>query len=148
MNWRRIRRFGFMLFAWNGLVAVHFALRLLGYRRLVRLLARLSPAPVRDAYQPRARRAARLIERVTAWRIKPPGRCLTRSILLWWSLRWMGIASLIRNGVRRNAGGDLEFHAWVEQGGIVVNDSPDHIAGFEPLWPALSPESFIQHESR
>jgi hypothetical protein len=53
------------------------------------------------------------------WTVK----CLTRSLVLHWLLRRRGIASDLRIGVA--GGGEFRAHAWVECGGVPVNDRPD-----------------------
>ena len=59
-----------------------------------------------------------------AVRIVGENQCLTRSLALQWVLRSNGVASQLRIGVRR-VGSALEAHAWVERGGVPVNDSAD-----------------------
>lgn len=56
--------------------------------------------------------------------------CLQRSLVLWWFLLRRGMASEIRIGVRRRPGApsgtrELDFHAWVEYQGVVLNDRAD-----------------------
>ena len=66
-----------------------------------------------------------------------PRTCLTRSLLLGWQLRRRGVASDLRIGVRLNQG-VLDAHAWVECGGVPVNDQPDvgtQFASFGDLVP-------------
>jgi hypothetical protein len=66
-----------------------------------------------------------------------PRTCLTRSLLLGWLLRRRGVASDLRIGVRLNQG-VLDAHAWVECGGVPVNDQPDvgtQFASFGDLVP-------------
>ena len=66
-----------------------------------------------------------------------PRTCLTRSLLLGWLLRRRGVASDLRIGVRLNQG-VLDAHAWVEYGGVPVNDQPDvgtQFASFGDLVP-------------
>lgn len=61
--------------------------------------------------------------------------CLARSLVLWWLLQRRGIDSEIRIGVRRSRqGAGMEFHAWVEHRGAVINDAADireHFATFD-----------------
>lgn len=54
-----------------------------------------------------------------------PANCLQRSVTLWWFLRRRGIVADIRIGVRRASDGALDFHAWVEHHGEVINDRRD-----------------------
>lgn len=67
-----------------------------------------------------------------------PATCLTRSLLLGWLLRRRGVPSDLRIGVRL-AKGVLDAHAWVECGGVPVNDSLDvgsQFAAFSDLVPS------------
>lgn len=61
--------------------------------------------------------------------------CLSRSIALQGILSRRGIDSTLCLGVRR---GDqaVEAHAWLEQAGVVVNDSAANIADYSRLAPA------------
>lgn len=137
-----------MLLAWSGLFAVRIGLMLMGYRLLIQALARLSPTPRRKRYAPRARAAALLIEQVRSWYPKPPASCLHRSIVLWWSLRFIGIDSVIRTGIRRGENGELDLHAWVEQGGVIINDRADTVARYTSLWPVLSSDIIARYKLR
>ena len=47
--------------------------------------------------------------------------CLHRSLALWWLLRRRGFDSSLRLGMRRHDG-RFEAHAWVEHGGVILND--------------------------
>jgi hypothetical protein len=50
--------------------------------------------------------------------------CLQRSLVLWWLLRRLGIQSSLHFGTRKEAG-QFEAHAWIEFGGVVLNDSDE-----------------------
>jgi hypothetical protein len=50
--------------------------------------------------------------------------CLRQSLVLWYLLRCQGIASELHIGVRRD-GGEFQAHAWVESGGLTLNDGED-----------------------
>lgn len=66
-----------------------------------------------------------------------PRTCLTRSLLLGWLLRRLGVESQLRIGVRLTQG-VLDAHAWVEYEGVPVNDRPDvsvHFTSFGDLAP-------------
>ena len=58
-----------------------------------------------------------------------PAACLTRSLLLGWLLRRRGVSSELRIGVRMIER-TLDAHAWVECGGLPVNDRPDAVSQF------------------
>ncbi len=116
------------------LPAVAFGLRAFGLRRVSAFLSRHTPIlpASRPADSERPRALGRLVNGA-AHRL--PGRpaCLSRSVTLWWLLRRRGIDSAIRIGVR-TAEGRFEAHAWVELGGVVLNDSQDvgeRFAAFE-----------------
>jgi hypothetical protein len=54
------------------------------------------------------------------------GECLHRSLAAWWLLRRAGYDPVLQLGVRPN-GERMDFHAWLEIDGVVVNDRP-HVA--------------------
>lgn len=115
--------------------AIRIALRLLGYKRCRDWLDRLSRVPgavnrvSADAGQ--AARVARFVR--AAARHGPSGRnCLVDALTLWWLLRLQGIAGDIRIGVRKDAGA-LDAHAWVECGGLVLDEPADLSRPFAPL---------------
>jgi hypothetical protein len=61
--------------------------------------------------------------------------CLPRSLALRNMLRNRGVAASVRIGVRagdRPGGPRLDGHAWVEVGGKVVGDDPQHVARYAP----------------
>ena len=65
-----------------------------------------------------------------------PANCLQRSLALWWLLHRQGIQSELRFGTRK-AEGRFEAHAWVEVGGVVVNDSDDVRLRYSPFDRAI-----------
>jgi hypothetical protein len=50
--------------------------------------------------------------------------CLQRSVVLWRVLRRRELEAELRIGVRKEAAGGRQFHAWVEHDGEVLNDVP------------------------
>lgn len=58
--------------------------------------------------------------------------CLTRSLVLHWILARRGIGAELKVGVR-NEGGGLHAHAWLECGGVPVNDTVHGVQGFVRL---------------
>jgi hypothetical protein len=87
-----------------------------------------------------AARTARMVGAAVRYSFVRPA-CLEKSLVLWWLLRRQGIASSVRVGTRKNAGG-LEAHAWVEYCGSALNeiDRPhEHYAAFD-AFPELSPK--------
>ena len=91
-----------------------------------------------------ARRTAWVID-VAAKRGLWRANCLQRSVTLWWFLGRRGITSELRIGVRRRRSEDasgrsgLDFHAWVERDGTVLNDAPDIRERFATFDRAVAP---------
>jgi Transglutaminase-like superfamily len=105
------------------------ALRIVGFNRFQRALARLAGATANPAARNEtadlmhARALARMVEaaaRCGAYRAK----CLTRSLTLCYLLRRRGIDGDLRIGVRKERD-RLHAHAWVELRGVVLNDGAD-----------------------
>ena len=124
------------------------ALRRWGLRRVQERLSRRPLCPHRAPRDPTRRHEA--AQRV-AWCVKTaaaygpwPANCLQRSLVLWWFLRRRGIEGDMRIGVRRDREtGMLDFHAWVEHDGVVINDRGDvrdRYATFDrPIAPRQAP---------
>ncbi|MES2937369.1 MAG: lasso peptide biosynthesis B2 protein [Pseudomonadota bacterium] len=101
--------------------------------------APLHTAPQTPPPETRARALGELVN-LAARRGPFPASCLTRSLVLQWLLRRHGIAAQLRIGVRRLQG-PLDAHAWVEYGGVPVNDRADvanDYAVFGQLPPAAA----------
>jgi Transglutaminase-like superfamily len=122
-----------------ALPAVRAGLRLFGYRRCHRWMARrpLPPALSRDEALVTALREA--VDRV-ARRLPGESSCLHRSLCLWWLLRRRGIATDLRIGVRKQLDGGLEGHAWVERDGCPVNDDANVGERYAPFEGTALPE--------
>jgi hypothetical protein len=121
-----------LVLAWSLLPGVWLALRVWGLPRLQAWLTR-GPLPARPVAMPLAEvaalgRAVNIAARLTPF----PVTCLTRSLLLGWLLRRHGVASALRIGVQLK-GGVFSAHAWVECGGVPVNDRADVAADFPPF---------------
>ncbi len=106
---------------------------------LLALPSRLLVGAVRRAMGPAASAAAappvdRLaaISGALARRWPTNALCLQRSLALLWLLRRRGIGAELKIGVRRTDG-QLQAHAWVEVGGVAVNDDASHHGGFVVL---------------
>lgn len=111
------------------------ALRFFGFRRVYRWMERRVPswseptAGSGNAVQlmvAGVRRAAQPL---------PYATCLPQSLTLWWLLRRRGVQSQLRLGVRKEGEG-LKAHAWVEVGGVALNDRDDvrhRYAAFEVI---------------
>ncbi len=128
---RSDRRLLARAFVW--LAAIDIALRVAGFRRIVRRQQRAALSE--DSASPealgRAQRYAHWLE-VASRRHVVRARCLHRSLVLH---RWLcrdGLPHELRIGVRKE-GGVLHAHAWVEIGGHAVNELPSALAGFVPL---------------
>ncbi len=109
-------------------------LRLLGYRRTVRVGERFSrrrPVPVDAAA--RADTTARIMWKVNE-RLHLPSTCLSRCLALWYLLRLQGVPTAIHLGVRAD-GAPLDAHAWVEHDGRVLTDDDDVATRYAVLRP-------------
>jgi hypothetical protein len=65
--------------------------------------------------------------------------CLEQSLALWWLLGRQGIASSVRIGTRKTDQ-KFEAHAWVECGGVALNEPEDahkNYAAFDEAFPIL-----------
>jgi len=134
-RWRRYwslseQERGLLLRAFALLPLTAMALRLVGFRRWRAALSRLAPTEpspaekeAQDSHE-RAALTARMVRAASREGLRK-GNCLEQSLVLWWLLRRQGLAAELRIGVRKQAA-RFEAHAWVEHGGIVLNDS-DHV---------------------
>jgi hypothetical protein len=91
-----------------------------------------------------SRRLAWLVEaaaRHGPWR----ANCLQRSVTLWWFLLRRGLKSDLRIGVRRQpespSGSQLDFHAWIEFRGVVLNDAHDVQSRFATFDRPVAPRN-------
>lgn len=75
--------------------------------------------------------AMKRVRRYTPW----TGRCLARSLALWWLLRRRGIVAYLQLGVRTRQG-HLDAHAWVTHEGRVLADSESVWTEFPGQFPA------------
>jgi hypothetical protein len=119
------------------------AFRGLGFRRWQATLERWSPCPAAVAGSPAPAEAGRACR--TAWLVQVAARsfagrdsCLSQSLVLWWLLRYRGLGSKLRVGVRK-CGEQLQAHAWVEYRGLVLNDRGDEGSPFVSFNRALAP---------
>jgi hypothetical protein len=111
------------LFVAGGLLMlIDLGLRLIGYRRLCRLLLASSPTPVSSRLAPAEAQAfGRLVNNAAL--MLPSITCLRRSLATWWLMRWGGLPAQVCIGVR--LGDNLASHSWVEHHGQVINDRPE-----------------------
>ena len=119
------------------------ALRIIGFRRLKTALATL--APLQETGLPRStdslmERAivTEKIVRVAAWHGFYRSNCLHQSLVLWWLLRWQGLASQLRFGVNKDEG-KFKAHAWIEILGTPLNESEDVYQRYAAFDFALEP---------
>jgi hypothetical protein len=111
--------------AWLLLPVVKLLLWLVGYQRTLCLLQSLGVQKgflvqsVADAAL-QAASLGRLVNIAACYSVLPVN-CLPRSLVLWWLLQRAGVASDLRIGVKKQAD-TLAGHAWVEHGGVPIND--------------------------
>jgi len=82
-------------------------------------------------------RTVRMVRAAADYGIGHP-TCLEQSLALWWLLGRQGIASSVRIGAHKAAGG-FAAHAWVECDDIAVNEGDElhaHYAVFDAAFPA------------
>lgn len=138
IRWRIGLAIGFF-----AILAIDIGLRLITYRQLCKYLLILSPQP--DLLRVDIKRAydfGRLINQAGIG--LPWATCLRRSLATWWLMRWSGIPSEIRIGVKLIPG-DNSSHSWVEHHGEVINDAAN-IADFYPVnfSDLLEPEKVVR----
>jgi len=120
-------------------------LRLQGFQAAKNLLQKPleNPAiPYFDSAKDSERSAltARMVRAAARHGIGNPS-CLEESLVLVHLLRKQGIASQLRIGVKKNIP-KFEAHAWVECGGVALNESEalhDHYAPFEAEFSSIPP---------
>jgi hypothetical protein len=125
---------GTLVEAFAGLVVTWLGLRLAGFRRWRRVLEWLVPAPpgsLTSCSVECARTVARM-ESAAARNLFFRPNCLERSLVLWWLLGRRGIAAELRIGARKDAQ-KLEAHAWVECGGVVIDEPEETHLHFVPF---------------
>jgi Transglutaminase-like superfamily len=136
-TWRGFRRMSgysrsVALEAAAGMAATYAGLRLAGFRRWKNALSWSVPridAPA-NLYDPtlieNARQIAHIQQAVSRHLIFH-ANCLEQSLVLRWLLGRRGIPGDLRIGARKRAE-RFEAHAWVELGGVVLNDpGEDHL---------------------
>jgi Transglutaminase-like superfamily len=86
----------------------------------------------REQTRANVRRAAQMV--AAACRQLPiRSRCLPRTIVLWSLLRRRGINADVRIGVRCDAQGKFQAHAWLEWNGEVINGAGDVARQYLPF---------------
>ena len=141
---RKLSRLGELSSA-EWLLLPQLVLLALGLRLLIRIvpLPRLTGALARGAQDHRLRRLPLHHRRCDPSRLavladlaarvaRPQGRCLTRSLLLFFLLKARDEAVELRVGITREAAA-LQGHAWIEKRGTVFADSPQLTGRFATL---------------
>lgn len=120
------------------LPAIALGLRVFGFRRIYRLIARASEPgssgwrSANTVSAAEAKRVASTLVQVNRRVFPFEARCLLESLALWWLLRRRRIDAELLLGVRTIVG-PFESHAWVEYEGQVLNDAANVREVFEPL---------------
>lgn len=112
------------------------ALRLVRLKNWQAVLARLSPLDAAEgcdaaAALDRARRTARLVS-IAASRGLVRGNCLQQSLTLWVLLRRQKLTCEIKFGARKDSG-RFNAHAWVELGGVAMDERRVAQRNFTPF---------------
>jgi hypothetical protein len=143
--WRRGKRTLQYAVLWPLCLMLKIGVHQLSYKRLSRLLVWASPTPPR-ATNPQALTRARTYGHAVnraAKRAPFHVTCLQRSLLLWWLLRWRGVHSTVRFGVRIE-GQQMHAHAWVTHADAVINDTPQVASRFGVYPESLTPDQVIR----
>lgn len=106
-----------------GLRLTRLSLRVAGFRRTVTVLGGI-PTPFAGG-RPDADHVDQWVRTIDRTGGRPYGAsCLDRSVFLWFLMRQRDLDGQIRIGVAFDDG-HLDGHAWVESGGVVINDTQD-----------------------
>ncbi len=152
MMWKRILRFNALertarrlfLRALVLLPLISISLRWRGFRKTKASLQHFLSGPYgsqNPETQARAALTAQMVRAAAHHGIGDPA-CLEVSLALWWLLAREGIASDLRVGVRKDRE-RFEAHAWVECGGLELNDPETkhpHYLAFDAALASLPPE--------
>ena len=105
---------------------IHLSLRILGFKRTLNILQKLSTnTRIDDNHSvrqlPQAAEVGQLVNAVASrFRMS----CLDRSVALWWLLQRQSAPAALYLAAPLEKQAQFEAHAWVECNGIVVNDAP------------------------
>lgn len=140
--WRKFRRLSggersVVLEAAGALAGTWLGMRLIGFGSWKNFLVRFLPpekslASVEQSELFTLARQISRLELAAARHLPLRTNCLERSLVLWWLLERRGIAAEIRVGARKDAN-RFEAHAWVEQGGAVLNEPEEEHLHFAPF---------------
>jgi hypothetical protein len=119
--------------AMGWLLILSIPLWLLGFRRTQLILLSLRPSlPHIQSFSAQQREIDQIVRLVNRTCRFFHVACLKRSLTLWWVLRWHGIDSAIRIGVRK-VDQQLEAHAWVEWDGRILGERTSYVAQYQPF---------------
>lgn len=112
--------------AFLGLIFVAIALPVSGLKITQKMLSQLPQQSLTLSDTERGQRVQETaaMVKIAAHYYRFFTNCLKKSLVLWQLLRWQGIESELRIGVRRDRG-HFEAHAWVEYHGIALNEVRD-----------------------
>lgn len=121
---------------WCGLLiaGLKLALKSVGFARTVRWIRRRTDRALERGGDPAAIES--VAHAVALAAALYPGRalCLEQSLALYYLLRRAGIDARLRLGVQPYP---FSAHAWVEYGGVPLNDFPEHVRHFVALPEAV-----------
>ena len=123
-NWRNFDWLWLQLAAAN--MAFSLALRLWGFQQVLAGSNRLAGYLRRTRREPPTEFVEDVRLRIRKIKRHGPvrGKCLSRSLAIYWVLRRYSVESSIRIGVKRGVQNFIA-HAWVEVGGQPVNAGPE-----------------------
>ena len=115
-------------------VVVRAALWVVPFRYLRPRFERDARQPDDAAQGPRVARVTWAVSNVS--RLVPMATCLTQAMSVRWLLKRQGIGCALRIGVKRDAAGAFQAHAWIEHAGHVVIGGQGNLGEFAAL-PAI-----------
>ncbi|MEM8637378.1 MAG: lasso peptide biosynthesis B2 protein [Cyanobacteria bacterium P01_G01_bin.54] len=118
------------------LLTITLALKLRGFRWTKRQLNRWTRHHVVGALSPQRRSTTLAMVRLAVRYSRPWANCLRQSLTLWTMLRWQGVETVLRIGMRR-VGGKLESHAWLEDQGCVIGDRTEVQQAYQAFGQAI-----------
>ena len=117
---------------WHRFLAQLASLGTTSGSKTIRALASERTLAISDATAIEQAIAIARIVKIAAEKGTYQARCLQQTLVLWCLLRRNNLESEIRFGARKQAG-ELQAHAWVEVGGVALNEESDVCMHFSPL---------------
>lgn len=147
--WERLRRFSALepparrLFVRAAVVLplISLGLRFRGFLKTRAFLEKHLSPPKRPLHATNPDLIVRMVRAAVRHGLSHP-TCLQESLALWWLLGRHGITSELRVGVRKEAA-KFEAHAWVECGGVALNEPEamhEHYSAFDSALASLPSE--------